>query len=372
MRAVGRIVLVGAGHAHAGVLLGADALGGRGHEVVLVAPGDFWYSGLATGVVGGRHAPEEDRVDVARLAAARGVHWVRDTAVAIDAGARRLALASGESLGWDALSLDVGSEVVPDVPGAAEHAVSVKPIAGLCGLGARLAADWPARGPRRVVVVGGGASGAEVAANLAALAAGRAAEARVTVVGRADRLVPDLPRGAAARLARTLARRGLVLRLGASVASVEADAVRLDDGERLPADLVVWAAGVRPPPLAARSGLPVDAAGALRVDEHLAALGHPAIFGGGDCIAFPGRDLPKIGVHAVREAPVLLHNLAAAVEAGPRRRYAPQRRTLLILNLGDGTGLAVRGAWWWHGRMALRLKDWIDRRWLARLRFPDR
>jgi hypothetical protein len=50
----------------------------------------------------------------------------------------------------------------------------------------------------------------------------------------------------------------------------------------------------------------------------------------------------------------------------------PQRRALLILNLGDGTALAVRGRWWWHGRAALGLKDWIDTRWLARLRWPDR
>lgn len=372
MRAVGRIVLVGAGHAHAGVLLGAGALARRGHEVVLVTPGDFWYSGLATGVVGGRHAPEEDRVDVARLTAARGVRWVRDCAVAVDAAARRLVLARGDRIAWDALSLDVGSEVASEAPGAAEHAVAVKPIEGLVACAVRLASDWPAGGPREVVVVGGGPSGVEVAANLEALARRCGGAARVTLIGREHRLVPDMPAGAGARLARALARRGLVLRLGVEVMAVERDAVRLATGERVPQDLVVWATGLRPPPLAAASGLPVDRAGALRVDEHLAALGHPCVFGGGDCVAFPGRDLPKIGVYAVRESPVLLHNLAAAVEGGPRRAFVPQRRALLVLNLGDGTALAVRGRWWWHGPAALRVKDWIDRRWLARLRWPDR
>jgi NADH dehydrogenase FAD-containing subunit len=372
MRAVGRIVLLGAGHAHAGVLLGAGRLARRGHEVVLVAPGDFWYSGLATGVLGGRHAAEADRVDVGRLAASRGVRWLRGRAVAIEAAARRVRLEDGATLDWDALSLDVGSEVGCDVPGAAEHAVPVKPIAGLAALAGRLARAWPAAGPRALVVVGAGASGTEVAANLAALARRCGASARITVVGRDARLLPAMPPGAGAWAARALARRGIALRLGAAAVGVDADAVHLATGERLRHDLVLWATGLRAPSLAAASELPVDAAGAVRVDEHLAVLGHPRVFGGGDCIAYAPRALPKIGVYAVREAPILLHNLAAAAAGGRRRPFRPQRRALLILNLGDGTALAVRGRWWWHGRTALWLKDRIDTRWLARLRWPDR
>ena len=117
--------------------------------------------------------------------------------------------------------------------------------------------------------------------------------------------------------------------------------------------------------------MPTDGAGALRVDATLRSIADPTVFGAGDCIAFEGRALPHIGVHAVKQAPVLLHNLLAALDGRPPRRYRPQRRALLILNLGDGTGLATWGRLAWRGRAAFWVKDRIDRRWLERARLAS-
>jgi NADH dehydrogenase FAD-containing subunit len=133
----------------------------------------------------------------------------------------------------------------------------------------------------------------------------------------------------------------------------------------VPGDVVVLATGLVPPPLLRRAGLPTDERGALRVEAPLHAVGDARVFGGGDCIAFGPRPLPRIGVHAVRQAPVLAHNLAASLDGRPLRPYRPQRRALLILNLGDGRGLATWGPLSWYGRGPFRLKDAIDRRWLA-------
>jgi NADH dehydrogenase FAD-containing subunit len=144
--------------------------------------------------------------------------------------------------------------------------------------------------------------------------------------------------------------------------------VRLEHGEEIACDVTLVAPGLRPPALLAEAGLPCDAAGALIVDRALRCPTHPEIFGAGDCIAFAARALPRVGVYAVRQAPVLLDNLVAALRNEPLRDYEPQRAYLLVLNLGDGTGLAVRGRRWCYGRTAFRLKDWIDRRWLAGFR----
>lgn len=62
------------------------------------------------------------------------------------------------------------------------------------------------------------------------------------------------------------------------------------------------------------SALPTDEEGALVVDEYLKSPADPRVFGGGDCIAFRGRSLPKVGVYAVREAPVIFFNLLATLE----------------------------------------------------------
>jgi NADH dehydrogenase FAD-containing subunit len=363
-----RVVLLGAGHAHLHVVGHAAELVRRGAEVVVVAPDDFWYSGLATGVLAGQYEPALDVVDVGALAARAGGRFVRDLVTAIDPAAQRIGLASGATLDYDLLSLDVGSEVPADtLPGAAAHAVPVKPLSNLIRLRHDLEARWR-RGERPdLVVVGGGSSGCEVAAAMAQLAVRRGATARITLLAETAHVLPAIP-AAARGTARALERRGIRIRTGEAVTSVAPDHVRTARGTESPFDVLVLATGLAPPPLLRRSGLPTDETGAVLTGSTLRASGDPAVFGAGDCIAFAGRALPRIGVHAVRQAPVLLHNLAAALDGGGLRDYHPQRRALLILNLGDGTGLATWGPFAWRGRAAFWLKDRIDRRWLASVR----
>jgi NADH dehydrogenase FAD-containing subunit len=291
---------------------------------------------------------------------------VRAGVTAITPGERTLVLGTGEQLVYDVLSLDVGSEVPSDrVRGAAEYAVLPKPIERLHELRARLEAGFAERRVVRVSVVGGGPTGSELAAAVLALARRSGGRLALTLVGGAACLLPRLPAAAGAWLAANLRRRGAEVRLGARAVTVEPATVRLDDGTSLDSDVTILATGLRPPALLAEAGLPCDADGAMIVDRSLRCPTYPEIFGAGDCVAFAARALPRVGVYAVRQAPVLLQNLVAALGGAPLADFEPQRRYLLVLNLGDGTGLAVRGRQWWYGRGAFRVKDWIDRRWLA-------
>ena len=79
-------------------------------------------------------------------------------------------------------------------------------------------------------------------------------------------------------------------------------------------------------------------------------------------------DLPKAGVHAVRQGPVLHGNLMAALAGKPTRPYLPQRDFLVLLNLGNGSAIGGKWGLAFEGRWVFRLKDWIDRRFLARYR----
>jgi selenide,water dikinase len=122
----------------------------------------------------------------------------------------------------------------------------------------------------------------------------------------------------------------------------------------------------------AKAGLPVDAKGFLRVDDTLRIAGHDNAFAAGDTIAFPGRDLPKSGVYAVRAGPVLADNLRRSLTGRPLRPFRPQRQALYLVTTGDRhalgarNGLTVEGDWVW------RWKDWIDRRFMQRFNeLPD-
>src|SRR4029453_15043184 len=155
-----RVVLLGAGHAHLHVIAHAAELTRRQADVVIVAPDDFWYSGLATGVLAGQYEPALDVVDVGALARRAGGRFVRDLATAIDPAARQITLASGATIGDDLLSPHGGSEVAADaIPGAAVHGIPVKPLSNLARLRADLEARWQRREGPAVVVVGGGNSG---------------------------------------------------------------------------------------------------------------------------------------------------------------------------------------------------------------------
>jgi NADH dehydrogenase FAD-containing subunit len=361
-----RVVLVGAGHAHLYALKRAAEFARRGDELVVVAPDMFWYSGLATGMLGGLYSPELDQVDVAALARAGGGRFVRDRLAGLDPASRTVRLERGPALAYDVLSLTLGS-VPPAIPGAerASGCYEVKPIRRLWELRAELERRFRsgAHDPVRVVVAGGGVTACELAANVLALAArcsGRV-ELRLLAGGR---MLKGLPKRAARKVLDGLRRKGARLQTGGRVGRVEDGHAVLADGSAVPFDLFVNATGLGPPPLVRELGLPADDKGGLAVDEHLRSTGDAAVFGAGDCAAFEGRELPRIGVYAIRQAPVLFHNLLTALDGGEPRRFRPQRRYLWIMNLGGGTGLAARSGLWWHGRAAFRLKDWIDRRFL--------
>lgn len=360
-----RVLFLGAGHAHLYALKRTALLAARGLEVTLVAPNDFWYSGLATGMLGGRYPQELDRVDAGDLVSRGGGRFVRDRAVRLDPANRTVHLESGIALSYDLLSLNLGSQVRRGaVPGLEEHGLPVKPIRNLLTLRERL--DAAGNRTLRVVIAGGGPAGCEVAANLHARARHLGVPVDLTVLTRGERILSTMPEGAADAAWRHLRERSIRIATRSRVTRVEAGSVFTDTGDRVGFDLLVNATGLVPPPLIGESGLPVDRDGALQVDAHLRSTADPRVFGGGECIAFQDATLPKIGVYAIRQAPILFENLAAAAEDRLLRTFLPQKRYLLILNLGDGVGLAVHGKSWWYGRLAFRLKDWLDRRFLRK------
>ena len=370
-----RLVLVGGGHAHLFVLEGL-ARGTRlpGLSVTVVAQHrQHAYSGMVPGLVGGRYRPEDLLLDLSALARSAGAEFVEGTAASLDTAGRAVVLADGRRLSYDFLSLAVGSGTRgSDRPGVRERVLFVKPIDRALAIAPaleRAAVEAEAAGPA-VVVVGGGAGGVELAFNVRGRLRqmGRAA-APVSIVEGEDRILGDRSDACrrAAEAALTAARIGLVL--GGEVQAVEPRRLLLPSGAVLRADVVIWATGAQAPELFRSSGLALDARGYLRVDATLRSVSHPDVFAAGDAASLEGHpDLPKAGVYAVRQGPVLRDNLRAAVAGRRLRRFRPQRRFLALLNTGDGRAILSYGEIAATGRWAMALKDRIDRRFMSRFR----
>lgn len=391
-----RLVLVGAGHAHAIVL---DRWATRPPPdvrlTVVTDREELLYSGMMPGVLAGEYEPDDLVIDAGELARRAGACLVVGSVTGVDAERRRITVESdgtpgrglddsaiegdgpppgGTAIGhlpYDVASLDVGSTLEGlAVPGVREHAVGARSA----DLLARGLDDLSGRGSEAsvVVVVGGGAAGVE----LAAVSRART-RSRVTLVEGADRLMPGRAASVSARVRRALDQRGVEVRLGATVERVDADAVLLESGERLAADLTIWATGAAAHPFLRRSGLPVDPDGFVRVDADLRVQGRDDLFAAGDCASLPNRSVRKAGVHAVRQGPVLADNLVAVIEAlsgrnaGPSLRpYQPQRDVLTLLNLGDGRALGTKWGIAVEGRWVRWVKDVIDRRFVERFARP--
>lgn len=162
--------------------------------------------------------------------------------------------------------------------------------------------------------------------------------------------------------------RGVEVLLGCSIRSYEGGVAVAEDGRRVEADLIVAATGVAPPEVFRRSRLATGADGGLWVDHHLRSPSDGRIFGGSDSASFRGSGPPRLGVFAIRQGPVLYRNLQAVLRGEPLEVFRPQKRYLYVLELGDGTGLAIYGPLAWRGRLAATLKHRIDRRFMAEYR----
>ena len=367
------VVLVGGGHAHVQVLRrwAMDPPPDVRLVVVLDRPVAV-YSGMVPGFVAGDYRLSELEIDVVPLARRAGASVILAAAKDLDPMKRELALAGRPAIRFDLASLDVGSTVRElDLPGVAEHALATRPIGRFVReVDAGIAALAALGRAARVLVVGGGAAGCEIAFALEARLRGIGLAARVAIATSE----PELLAGSSPRVRRRIARearlRGLTHHPSTRIDRVERGAALTTRGERLAADLIVWATGAAPIDFPRRDGstpLARDREGFLSIRDTLQTVDFAHVFAVGDCARLIDHPwVPRAGVYAVRQGPILDFNLRAALAGETLRRYRPQRDFLALLNLGDGRALGAKWGVAAAGRSVFRLKDRIDRGFVAR------
>ena len=367
--------MVGAGHTHIQVLRHWIMRPNHAVDATLVVDTPIAvYSGMAPGLVAGQYARHELEIDAVPLARRAGVRVVMSPCTGVEAAARRLLVDGREPLPFDLASFDVGSTVAAlDLPGVREHAVPTRPINRLAAaVDGRL--DALTNTEPRIVVVGSGAGGIELAFCVDARLRRQGLEPRTTIVEAGDRILPGYHPSLARRIAAAARARGIETMFGAKVEAVDADSVQLEGGGRLDADLTFWVTGAAALPIFRDSDLPLDDGGFVRTRSTLQVEGHDHVFAVGDCATLadhPGR--ARAGVYAVRMGPYLIDNLERRLGGRPLRRYTPQGDFLSLLNLGDGTAVGAKWGRTFEGRWVMRLKDRIDRRFMERFQVlgPD-
>jgi NADH dehydrogenase FAD-containing subunit len=361
------LVLVGAGHAHLTTLAHIIRFVEKRYRVTVIGPSDYhYYSGMGPGMLAGTYSAEQIRFATRRLVEKQGGVFVLDRVVRVDPKQKVLQLQSGPSIAYDVVSFNTGSYVPQDiVTDHGQDVFPVKPIENLIAARKRIL-QLASRKQLTIGIVGGGPSAVEIAGNVWRLTRQGGLDQPAISVFADHQLLPRLSPAVRLRVLRSLRQRGIAVIEESPVARVQSGAIRLVSGRTVSSDLIFVALGIRPSPIFRDSGLTTGPDGGLLVNAFLQSIDHPEIFGGGDCIRFQETALDKVGVYAVRQNPILYHNLMASLQGGPLKTFDPGGAYLLIFNMGDQTGILFKQRLVFSGRLAFVIKDAIDRRFMRK------
>lgn len=292
-------------------------------------------------------------------------------------------------LDYDQLVVALGSvSRTPAIPGLAEHAIGFKSLSDATAMRNQVlncldiaeSVEDPAIRAEYLgfLFVGAGYAGVEGLAELQDFAAQaielyprcRAQGMRWVLVEAKGRIMQEVPASLSVFAEHELRARGIEVRTGTTLRELTARVATLGDGAQIATRTVVWTAGVKPSPVLARLGLPLDREGrvvvdrtmcvdvhalaAARKDDDVHGVAH--VWAIGDCAAVPdparpGQPCPPTAQHAIRQGRLVARNIAATF-AGARKRPFRYRTKGVVAELGNREAVAITLGIRWRGMPA--------------------
>jgi len=377
-----RVVVVGAGF---GGLATVARLRRAGMRVTLV-DGNIYstFQPLLYQVATGGLTPSDVAYPLRGFARKYGATFRRGEVTGIDPGAGQVLLADGGRLGYDYLILATGvSAAYYGVTGADKYSFGLYSRHDAVALRDRIMAcleQLTAAGPDEqvsVTIVGGGATGVELAGTLAELRSIALpssfpeidpARVHIRLIEQASELLAPFHRPLREYARRQLQARGVDVMLGTGIREITADRVILTDGQELGSELTVWAAGVAAPDGASRWGLPQGKSGRLVTGPDLRVTGQDRIFAVGDIALIDGHPLPQLAQPALQMGRHAARQIAALAAGQPTAAFSYHdkgimatigRRSAVVQLPGN---IRVRGTLAWLAWLGLHLVTLLGNR----------
>jgi NADH dehydrogenase len=267
------------------------------------------------------------------------------------------------------VALGAIARILP-IPGLAEHALGFKNLADAIALRNHVLRQLEAAGAAvdpdvvkrhlTFVFVGAGYAGVEALAELSDLVRDalryyprlRDVEQRWILVDAAAKILPEIPARLGDYAARELDKRGVDIRVGTTLDSMDERSATLSDGERIETDTLVWTAGVKATPLVGHFGFPIDEKGRIKVSPTLCVEGRENVWALGDCArvpnaATPGQFDPPTCQHALRQARRLAKNVVGEPKPYKYRMLGQVATLGRHKGIADVLGLRFRGFIGW-------------------------
>ena len=372
------VVVLGAGF---GGIAATNELSKEGFRVTLIDrhPYNTFQPLLYQVATGGLNAG--DVTYALRYFAAKheGVRFRRAEVVGIDHEAREVICDDGVRIGFDYLI--IGNGITTNhfgIPGAAEYTMSMYTRAEALrvrdmifgALEIIAGTSDPNTGAFTVVVVGGGATGVEMAGQLAELKTEtipstypelNPARVHVVLVEMTEHLLAPFEDSLRKYALRELIKRGVDVRLKTAISEVHPDRVDFKDGSSMPVDLVIWAAGVAGDTEIRNWGLPIGRAGRIEVNPDTTVVGQERIFAVGDASIIVEDPLPQLAQPAIQMGKHAAKQITRLYRGLDTQKFVYRDKgTMATIGRGDAvlqmpTGLKLTGVIAWLGWIALHI-----------------
>jgi selenide,water dikinase len=390
------LVLIGGGHSHAIALrkFGMNPLPGV-RLTLITETSQAPYSGMLPGHVAGFYDFDQCHIDLRPLAQFAQAQLYLDQAIGLDLETKRVLCANRPPVGFDLLSIDIGSHpTVPTEARASAYSLVAKPVH-------RFLEEWHqlvehvAQVPQERLclgIVGGGTGGVELSLaiqhrlhQLLKKAQQPTENLEIHLFHRGVELMPGHSPWVQRRFHQILTERGIQLHLQETVSEVQQNKVKCKSGlivtcatQSVGGDYrLIWVTQASAPSWIQTAGLATDSQGFILVQDTLQSVSHPQVFAAGDIATMINHPRPKAGVFAVRQGEPLFRNLYHALLGKPLKPYKPQKRYLSLigtseLSAKDPTFNTAVASWGsllgWQSPRLWRWKDWIDRRFMEQFR----
>ncbi|WP_456271133.1 NAD(P)/FAD-dependent oxidoreductase [Bacillus sp. AK031] len=332
-----KLLLAGGGHSHIQLLkrLKEDAI--NDVEVTLISPSKYQYfPELFPGFAEGIYSEEEIRIDLEKLSIHAEVRWMEGAVLSIDPQQKLALTAGGNILHFDLISFNIGTMTkgADQIP-LSDDIYTIKPNYQFAN------AIESIRGAEKLIVAGEESSAIEISSALQSWRMNHGIHTPVTFIS-SHRLLPDEREDVSQKIFGILKHRNILLRTKTEVSKINGNKI-ITNSEEILFDKLLLAGNTKAPDIFKLSKLPVDESGYLSIEETLQVKKYPFIFAAGECAVITGHPQMTHTSHnsSIKQGNVLFTNIKGYIETGEGELFFPERKSHLLLHIGNKKGLAV-------------------------------
>ena len=364
------LVLIGGGHCHALFLLKWAKNPLPGVRVTLISPEvNAPYTGMLPGYVAGHYFLDDLNMDLVRVAQHANTRLLLDSVKDIDLQTQRVQRSAGPDIYFDLLSMNVGITLsLNELEGFSEFGIPAKPL----GLFAKKWDDYFDRVSKgnftpNVVIIGAGVAGVELSLSMKhRLDKISSLECNVTLIEQKQEILQELSPSTRQKISKHLNKHKITRICSTNVNRITSQGVALTSGDFVPASFVVGAAGAQSIPWIEKTQIP-SKNGFIMIDQYLrSTTPYGKVFAVGDCAYNSETNLPRAGVYAVRQAPILYHNLKATLTGKKLKPFKPQSDFLKLISTGNKNAIGSKFSFSAEGSTIWKWKNFIDKKFMER------